>query len=374
MKIVFLLSSIGSGGAERVAVTLCNAWVAQGFDVTLIATFSQGGIPFYKPTDGVRLRYLSEEVGPSGSGKKLLRRLLTLRRMILKSHADVVVSFLPNVNVAAIAATAFSGIPCVIGERSDPQMHPIGRLWSLACRLMYRFADTVVVQTDSVAQRIPAIYPKLKRISVIPNPLPSELFELPHRSPNTASTGRNILLSAGRLSEEKRIDRIIEAFVQVADKHLGWDLHLVGEGPLRQKLQKQIDDCGLQNGRICLLGQRKDLWKLMQKSDAFIMASAYEGFPNALLEAVAIGLPSISTDCKSGPKEISDNGKVVYLVPPNDHQALTVALDTLLGDAEMRSKLSYEGSASVRKRFSLQKILNQWDVLFQKVSKDRHRP
>lgn len=372
MKIVFLISSLGSGGAERVATTLCNAWADYGRDVVLITTYSGAGVPFYKVDSKINLRNLADEIRSPRIGKNYFHRMLTLRRMIIEAQPDVVVSFLPNVNIAAIFATAFTGIPCVIGERSDPLVQPLGRLWSTACRMLYRFADAVTVQTDSVAQRIGNVYPALKKVLVIPNPLPNELMKLQPRMPNAASSnGRHILLSVGRLSIEKRTGQIIDAFSELTERYPDWDLHLIGEGPLRHVLQQQINDCGIQPGRIRLIGRSQEPWILMREADAFVLASAYEGFPNALLEAVALGLPSISTDCKSGPREISDNGKVVRLVPVDDHKALVKELDELMGDENLRSQLSREGVDSVRKRFVLAEVLMLWDSLLTSVIAER---
>lgn len=374
MNLVFLTNNLSAGGAERVTTTLSNVWSVLGVNVVLIVTFKEVCDPFYPLDPRVQLRFLANEVNGSRKGKHHLHRLLTLRRMILETRPDVVVSFLPNVNIAAILATAFTGIPCVIGERSDPLDQPIGRLWSMACQMLYRYADAVTVQTDSVANRIGKIYPALKWVAVIPNPLPNELVELQPRIPRGApSNGRRVLLSVGRLSIEKRTGKIIDAFAQVADRHPDWDLHLVGDGPLRETLLQQIDDCGLQIGRVQLLGRSHEPWKLMRDADAFVLASAYEGFPNALLEAVALGLPSISTDCNSGPREISDNGSVVCLVPTDDHKALVEALDAMMGDEHLRIKLSHEGAKSVRQRFVLGEVLKLWDLLFERVLAARHR-
>jgi GalNAc-alpha-(1->4)-GalNAc-alpha-(1->3)-diNAcBac-PP-undecaprenol alpha-1,4-N-acetyl-D-galactosaminyltransferase len=373
LRIVFLISSLGSGGAERVASTLSNAWVARGDQVTLVPTFSGGGQPFYELDPRVEVRYLADEIGgpvAGGSGKRYLSRLLALRRLIRARQPDLVLSFLPNVNIAALVATAFTGIPCIVSERSDPSMLPIGRVWSLACRLFYRFADAVTVQTEAVAGRIGSIYPGLRRVAVMPNPLPAALEAEPPRDPDQpAASSRRVLLSVGRLAPEKRTDLIINSFARLAAAYPDWDLHLVGDGPLRADLQRQIDATGLPQQRIRLLGRSTEPWVLMRQADAFVLASDYEGFPNALLEALALGLPAVSTDCRSGPRELSDDGTVVELVPPGDGAALQQALSTLIGDAALRRRLGVAGAASVRRRYGLAQVLGLWDALFAQILK-----
>lgn len=373
MKIVFLLSSLGSGGAERVASTLSNAWVERGDQVTLVPTFSGGGAPFYQLDARVEVRYLAQEVGiagASGRGKKYLQRLVALRRLIREHNPDVVLSFLPNVNIAALAATAFTRIPCIVSERSDPSVQPIGRFWSLACWMFYRFADAVTVQSAHVAKRIEAIYPGLRRVAVMPNPLPVALLAQAQSQPfevSQSGSSSQVLLSVGRLATEKRTDLIIEAFAQLAPRFPNWVLHLVGDGPLRVTLQAKIETTGLPPGRICLLGRSNEPWALMAHANAFVLASDYEGFPNALLEAVALGLPSVSTDCGGGVQDISEQGTVVRLVPTGDLAQLQLALSEVMSDPALRLRLGRDGAASVRSRFSLEAVLALWDALFAQV-------
>jgi GalNAc-alpha-(1->4)-GalNAc-alpha-(1->3)-diNAcBac-PP-undecaprenol alpha-1,4-N-acetyl-D-galactosaminyltransferase len=367
-KIVFLVSSLGPGGAERVASTLCNSWAARGDTVVLIPTFSKGGSPFYPLHSKVHVQYLANEVAANKLGKQYLRRLLLLRKMIRDHRPDLVVSFLPNVNVAAILATAFTGIPCIIGERSYPTSGELSLFWKFTCQIFYRYADVVTVQTNSVAQRIHHIYKGIQKISVIPNPLPPELEAMTSRNPMAQSIGgRYTLLYVGRLSAEKRVDRIIKAFIIISDKYPNWDLHILGDGALFKDLKNQVFLSALPDGRVRLLGRSNMPWKYMLESDAFVMASKHEGFPNALLEAVALGLPAVSTDCHSGPRDISDDGRVVRLVQNDDFDELVAALDRVLGSAELRAQLSREGAAFVRHRFALESVLTQWDALFQEV-------
>jgi len=346
--------------------------VARGDEVTLVPTFSGGGQPFYGLDPRVKVRYLADEVGgpAPGRGKRYARRLLALRKMIRQYQPDLVLSFLPNVNIAALIATAFTGIPCIVSERSDPSMQPIGRTWSLACRLLYRFAHAVTVQTDQVAQRIGAIYPGLSQVLVVPNPLPTELEASSRDKSSWApvdGTRRRVLLSVGRLAPEKCTDRIIDAFAKLAPVHPDWDLHLAGDGPQRATLQRQIDATKLPSSRLRLLGRSSEPWTLMREADAFVMASRYEGFPNALLEAMGTGLPCVATDCPSGPREISRDGTDALLVAPGDSAALEAALARLMGDATLRRDLGERARKSVKERYSLPAVLRTWDAIFASV-------
>lgn len=364
MRIFFLVSSFGAGGAERVATTLCNAWVRRGDSVTLVPTYSGGGEPFYTLDERVELIYLSQLAGlAQGKRKRYFRRLQLLRKLIGDRKPDIVISFLPNVNIAALVATAFSGVPCIVCERSDPTMVPMGRFWREACRLFYRTADRVTVQTEVVAEKIKQIYGGLREVAVLPNPLPEML---PLHSADRVVKDRRTLLSMGRLSEEKRVDLIIDSFALVAARFPEWDLHIYGDGPLRQDLAAQIERLDLHE-RIRLMGRTDEPWRIMSAADAFVLASRYEGFPNALLEAMGVGLACVVTDCPSGPREITRDGADARLVAVDNGAGLQAAIAELMGNDELRHELGQRARDSVSSRYSLDAVLNQWDAVFRGV-------
>lgn len=367
MKIVFLVSSLNSGGAERVATTLCNAWAARGDRVTLIPTYSGGGVPFYELDSAVELIYLADEVGQKR--KTLLgylQRLITLRRLIKSRQPDVIVSFLPNVNVAAIVASAFLGIPLVVCERTDPSSYPCDKSWEFAAKAMYRYADMLTVQTDAVAVKAAQMY-SVRRIRSIENPLPDEIIKI---EKSYLPRKRKTLLSLGRLSSEKQVDKIIYAFASVAGRFNDWDLHIYGDGPLREMLARQIQEQKLA-GRVFLMGKTNDPWHVMADADAFVMTSKCEGFPNALLEAMGVGLPCIAFDCPSGPREITDNGNLALLVKLNDLQGLIRALEQIMRQEDFRVELGKRARAAVLERYNLSKVLEKWDQLFLEVGARR---
>ncbi len=364
MKVHFLTSSLGAGGAERVASTLCNEWVTQGHEVTLIATFSGGGVAFYPVSALVNVIFLADLVPKRRKSlSSYWQRLFVLRKIILSNSADVVVSFLPNVNIAAIFATAFTKVPLVISERRDPISQPTSRSWEFACAMLYRFSDAVVVQTESVLRSIGGLYPSLKRVACVPNPLPQKIEQFLRID---KAKSRCVLLSLGRLATEKQIEHSVKAFGALANSHEGWDLHIYGDGPAHAGLASLIGELDLQ-GRVFLMGKTTEPWDVMAKADAFVMTSRHEGFPNALLEAMGIGLPCVVYDCPSGPHEITRGGLDALLVPLNDQAALTQALQRVMDDAALRKDLGGRARASVLARYELKVVLRQWDAVFRQV-------
>lgn len=363
MKIVFLSSSLDSGGAERVIASLCNAWAERGDKVTLVPTFSGGGQPFYEFSEAVELIYLADLVGVRGKGiKNYAKRLFALRSLIKKRKPDVIVSFLPNVNVTAILSSARLGIPLIIGERSDPTSYPHENYVGSLCRLTYRFADMLTVQTESVAEKVGDVYPGLKFVRTIANPLPDGVA----RYTKAECRGRKVLLSLGRLSPEKQIDRLLNAFALLAPDFQDWDLHIYGDGPMKAALSDQVQRMGL-GDRALLMGATKSPWSVMAGAEAFVMTSKYEGFPNALLEAMGVGLPCVTFDCPSGPKDITRDGQDALLVPLDDHNELVAALRKIMSDKDLRLSLGKAARESVCQRFSLSKVMERWDGLFEEV-------
>jgi GalNAc-alpha-(1->4)-GalNAc-alpha-(1->3)-diNAcBac-PP-undecaprenol alpha-1,4-N-acetyl-D-galactosaminyltransferase len=355
---------MGAGGAERVASTLANAWSSRGDQVTLMPTFSGRGECFFPLSPDARLVYLADLV--SSRKRSLVNqfvRLRALRRFIVRECPDVIVSFLSNVNVAAVLASVGLGVPVIVCERTDPFEMPISGLLRLACRLTYRFADALVVQTDAVATKYASSNRALRSVRVIPNPVARQVVDIQRHS----GPGREKrLLSVGRLAEEKQFGLLIKVFAGLARQNQIWSLRILGEGPLRGTLQHQISALGLE-GRVDLPGQSINIGNEMAEADLFVLTSKYEGFPNALVEAMAVGLPCVTFDCPSGPREISMNGQVALLVSLNDEQALGKALERLMLDAELRQALGSRARSSVMERFSSVRVLEQWDLLFEDV-------
>ena len=363
-KILMMVSSMNSGGAERVASILANAWVSRGDQVTLMPTFSGRGECFYKMSPDVCLVYLADLVSSRirTLGNRFAR-LCALRRFIASERPDVVISFLPEVNVAAVIASIGLGIPVIACERSDPFAMPISRFWKLVCRMTYPLADVLLVQTQAVSAKYATSGWPLRRVRVIPNPVTQQMLDIQYNADDGPSKR---LLSIGRLDEGKQFGVLIKAFALIAKSHLGWTLRIVGEGPLQTALQQQIIDLGL-IGRVELVGRSPAIIEELANAHAFALTSKYEGFPNVLLEAMAVGLPCVTFDCPSGPREISLDGQVALLVPLNDEHAFCLALGKLMADSGLRESLGTRARISVRERFALEKVLAQWDSMFKEL-------
>ena len=363
-KITFLVSSMEGGGAERVAALLSNHWVKQGHQVTLVATFSGRGNCVYPLDHRVKLCYLADHVSSTKNFFwNKINRLITLRRLIHHQKPNVIVSFLSEVNIAAVLATLGLGIPVVISERNYPPFLPLSfgmkklREWS------YPRATAVVLQTKKGLEWLSSEIPKSKGY-IIPNPV---AYPLPITEPKLIpdhfiDNEKKLLLAVGRLDKQKGFDYLIETFSRLEKRNPQWDLVILGEGPMRKNLELQIEKVKITH-RVHLLGRAGNLSDWYNRSSLFVLSSRFEGFPNVLLEAMSHGLPVVSSDCDTGPSDIINHEVNGHLVPQENRlEALEPVLELLMNDHDLRARLS-NAATEVRHRFSLESITKQWNYI-----------
>ena len=358
MKLLFFISSLECGGAQRVCVTLCNRWAERGWDVT-VATFDDGTVPpFFPLVPGVRhvtLGLQRRSTGIVHSVINNLKRLRRLRRFVARERPDRILSFIDATNVLTLLAAKGTGIPVVVSERIDPSRHKIPGPWRILRRLTYPWARAIVLQTQAAAAYFPASW--ASRIVVVPNPVSA----IPAAAPRAAQRrkDRGLVVGLGRLERQKGFDLLIRAFAAIARERPDWDAVILGDGPERDALAVEIARAGL-TGRISLPGRESDAVGALRRADLFVLSSRYEGFPNALCEAMACGLPVVAFDCPSGPAEIVRDGVDGLLVPAEDIGALSEAMARLIADPEGRRRMGAR-AAEVSDRFSLERIASLWE-------------
>ena len=363
-KIMFFVSSMQGGGAERVASLLSNHWDAQGHNVTLVPTYFGHGECRYPLSEGVRLVYLADRLSAQRKTPwNQLRRLLALRKLIRETQPHAVVSFLPHVNVAILIATIGINLRVVVSERSYPPARHVGFIINFFRRLMYPRAHSVVMQTQQGLAWLQTSCAKAAG-SVIANPM---VYPLPSTEPkislaDTVDVRQMVLLAAGRLVAAKGFDTLLDAFASLATQFPEWDLVILGEGIERDNLEKQRDRLGLTN-RVRLPGRAGNMSDWYNRAQIYVLSSRYEGFPNTLIEAMSHGVPVVSFACKTGPQEIirhEDNG--VLVSPISQARGLGRALVTLMSDSAARKRYALT-AIEVRERFSIEKISADWEAV-----------
>jgi glycosyltransferase involved in cell wall biosynthesis len=197
------------------------------------------------------------------------------------------------------------------------------------------------------------------RVDIIPNPINPE-FNGSTKEARRRGSGHTIV-AMGRLVRQKGFDLLIEAFARCAGQHPEWSLVILGEGEERSNLESLISAMGLQD-RVRLAGKVPQPSHILGQADLFVLSSRFEGFPNALMEAMACKLAVISTDCPNGPRDIVRDGVDGLLIPPDDVNALAKGMDRLMANPMERQRLG-AGATEVVKRFSIEKIMSMWDEL-----------
>ncbi len=355
-RLVLFISSLAAGGAERSLSQLANRWVEQGVEVELVTWASANEPDFFPLSPKVRRTILSQPgraTGPLDKFVRGFRIVWRMRQLIRKIAPDAVLSFMDITNIMVLVAAAGTGARVVVAERTDPSMsNTPSRPWRLARRLIYRRAHIVTVQTTAVADWV-KYHCGTSRVAVIPNfirPLPESL-----------GIRKKWVVSVGRLFAYKGFEHGIRAFAATG-KHLeGWEYIFLGDGPQREELQALARELGVAEA-VRFHGMVSHVEEWLTSASICMQPSRFEGFPNAVLESMAMGVATISTDCRSGPSEMITHGVDGLLVPVNDLPALTLALDALMTDENRRAELGRAGMA-VRQRFNPDAVLARWNHL-----------
>lgn len=367
MHLTLVLPSLSGGGAERAAVLLAEGFCQRDYKVSLI-TIAGEEADFYQLSTRINripLQVAKPSPTPIHGLANNFYRLSTLRQTIDSLQPDIVISFLDKTNVLTLLALVATKYPVLICEQNNPLQNDLGRSWHTLRRLVYPLANKLVSSSQGVNNYFHWL-PQNQR-AVIYNPLavPEEQSELVD-IPEGIDRNRKWIVAMGRLTHQKGFDLLLTAFAQIAPEYPDWQLLILGEGELRSELEQLREKLNLVD-RVCLPGLIPNPFPLLAQGELFVLSSRYEGFGNVLIEAMACGLPVISTDCPSGPKEIINDGINGLLVTNQDHNHLAKAMASLMEDEQRRKQLAKEAKQGLDK-FQPATILSQWESLFSTVT------
>ncbi len=382
MRMTLVISTLRGGGAERVISNMANYWASKGWPVTVLTIAHGQEPPYYQLDPQVvhrDMRFYRDSLRriPNAGTLRALKEIFddcsaverrtlipelclisALRHAIIDTRPQFVISFINLTNVRVLLATRGLGVPVIVSERDDPYRDPVPEGAARLRRRLYPMATYLVAQTAEAADFFAADVGDRRR--AIPNPVLQPELPNPGNGASAQKVGR-ILVGMGRLVEEKGFALLISAFSMVAGKHPSWSLQIWGEGPQREALERMTRDWNLSE-LVSLPGFTRRPFEVLSRADLFALSSLVEGFPNALCEAMACGLPVVSFDCSSAIREIIREGVDGVIVRAQDPTALSLALDGLMGNEGERRRLAGK-ALEVTERFSLDKTMARWEQL-----------
>lgn len=365
MKLTLISSSLRAGSAERVMSIVANYWAARGWKITLL-TFDDGVESTFYDLDR-RIKHHSLGIGEKSIDSLFalpgnLGRIRALKKAIVDSRPNVVISFVNRTNILTLLACRGLKVPTIVSEHVYPAFGELTKFEEFLQKRYYRRASMVTLQTHNALSFFPAS--EGYNTYVLPNPV--AVPESPAIESRLYTDDRH-LLAIGPLIPQKGFDLLIQAFAQVCERHPEWTLTILGEGEMRSELEDLQFQLGLED-RVYMPGSVKNVDAYLRKADLFALSSRFEGFPVALCEAMACGVPVIAADCLSGPREIIHNGIDGMLVVPENIDALASGLDLLMSDPVKRQYFSHY-APKVLDRFGLEKVMGMWSSALKQVTR-----
>lgn len=354
MKITIFANGVSYGGAEHVACNLANYFVAQGYEIDLLTMADE--LPTYELTGRANRIPLIYKKERKGFFYNLWKRLDRLNGYIQKTDTDCYIAFCWVAVLALLRRKKELGVPVILSERTNPFAYPS---WlQLLLKIYSARADFFVFQTSG-QKDFYRKYLNRRNFARIPNAV-----ETGHAVSTWEERG-NVVVAAGRLHKVKNFAMLIAAFAKSAGNNRNYRLVIYGEGKEQEHLERQIEKLHLEK-RILLAGYSKDLAHAISHAKIFAMASDYEGMPNALLEAMSVGLACIATDCPTGgPRNLITNGENGILTAVGDMEKMSEALSFLMEHDDIARKYAYK-AAEVRKKYSPDIVYRKWEKAIDK--------
>lgn len=358
-KLEFYIGSLHKGGAERVFVNLAEYFQNKGYEIIMVTQYRKE--EEYELADGIR-RIISD-ITPEETGtdrvRNFYRRLKKLHLIWKKEQPDLVLSCAGKNNFMTIVTTMFTRTKPVVSVVGEAKEEYPGRLMRFLANLLFPFAAGVILQTERSGEFFSA---RVSKTAVI---LPNSLNPLFMRERFRGEREKRIV-SVGRLDANKNHEMMIRAFAGLADRYPDYTLTIYGEGELREALEKLIASLGMKN-RIFLPGVIPDVADQIGRASLFLLVSYSEGVSNALIEAMALGLPVIATDVPGGgTQELIRHGVDGWVIPTGDEAALTKAMDMLLSDRELADRLG-ERAHRIQERLAPERVNGQWQAYFERI-------
>lgn len=361
--IAFHVSSLAQGGAERVVANLANRFAQDGFNV-YVATEEYGNNEFSLDPKVKRIHVgLKEEDEKKNRIVKFLLRVKYLKSFVKEYKPDVLVAFAHRCNYRALMAAGNSNTPVVISIRINPVGYYDAFSDTVQIKWLFPKAAGCVYQTKEQKDWFKPYLQDNSRI--IMNPINPKYFGNP-----LPKVREKAVMHHARLVDFKNQPMLVRAFLKVHEKHPDYVLKIFGPDSgdgTKEILEKLISDNNAKDF-VFLMGASNDLEKEIPKGEIYAYSSDYEGMPNSLLEAMAMGMPVVSTDCPcGGPRAVIRDGENGFLIPVGDEDALTDRMNRLIEDKELSKRFS-ENARKIEDVASMEAIYKQWKDYVEEVT------
>lgn len=375
MKIIYCIQSLAnSGGMERVLSNKVNYWVNKGYDISIVTTDQMNNPKFFYFDPRIKLFDLSVNYQDNNSKSifikaiqypgKLIKNKRRLKKLVKHIDPDIIVSMFDN------DAMILPFIRC--RSKKVLEIH-FSKYWRLSRNRsgLWRLIDNIRTKIDSwltskfdhfvvLTNEDRELWSQKDNISVIPNALTFD-------NEKVSSLVTNRVIAVGRYDFQKNFENLIDIWSFVYPNNRDWNLTIIGDGVLREKLNEKIIGLGLEN---CITlekpSKNMEMWYL--DSSIYVMTSRYEGLPMVLLEAQSMGLPIISYTCQCGPRDVVTDGKDGYLISMGDMETFAEKLDFLMNNRDDLVRLGKEAKISSA-RFGEITIMHKWTLLFENLVK-----
>ncbi len=359
--ICFYIGSLHKGGAERVFVNLAGYFQEKGYQVTMVTQYQFPAAEEYALPPGVR-RVLSDLTEAELSNSRIInfcRRVSKLRRIWKREKPNLVLSCIGKNNFMTVVTTMFTKTKAVVSVVGEAKEEYPGRLMRLLANLLFPLAGGIILQTERSRYFFHRIVQK--RAVILPNSLNPDFIR-----PRYEGKREERIVSVGRMDANKNHEMMIRAFAALAERYPAYTLTIYGEGELRGHLEALAAELGVAD-RVFLPGVIPDVARQTRRAALFLLTSYSEGVSNALIEALAGGLPVIATDVPSGGTvELITDGMNGLIIPAGDGKALEQAMDRVLGDPDFGDRLGRE-AVKIQERLAPERVNGLWQAYFEKI-------